>query len=71
MCCIVSQDDCGDGSDEPADCPSFECLPGQFQCHNHHCIHPSQLCNGEYECPDKSDELDCDNVSNYTSVHDG
>ncbi|KDR21144.1 hypothetical protein L798_04073, partial [Zootermopsis nevadensis] len=58
-----TQDDCGDGSDEPNFCPKFECMPGQFQCENSHCIHPSQLCNGESECHDGSDEVDCNQVN--------
>ncbi|XP_063218358.1 prolow-density lipoprotein receptor-related protein 1 [Bacillus rossius redtenbacheri] len=55
-----TQDDCGDGSDEPKGCRKFKCTPGQFQCDNSHCIHPSQICNGQSECGDGSDEKDCD-----------
>ncbi|CAG2110813.1 unnamed protein product, partial [Medioppia subpectinata] len=55
-----SQDDCGDGSDEPSDCRPFHCNPGQFQCDNTHCIPPNQLCDAISQCGDGSDEKDCD-----------
>lgn len=35
------------------------CTPGQYQCKNGHCLHPSDLCNGQDNCGDNSDEADC------------
>ena len=58
----IFQSDCGDNSDEPDDCPPFECAIGQYQCKNGECIHPSQLCDSQEQCKDGSDELDCDQV---------
>ena len=55
------QEDCDDGSDEPPSCPKFSCKPGQFQCTNEKCLHPTQICDSKDDCGDSSDEQNCKN----------
>ena len=42
-------------------------MPGQFQCKNGHCIHPSLLCNAESDCGDDSDEVNCETYACLSS----
>lgn len=47
--------DCSDGGDEPPDgfCPERKCRPGHFQCvDGNGCAAPTQLCDGQEDCPD-------------------
>ncbi|CAF0957368.1 unnamed protein product [Adineta ricciae] len=50
--------DCGDGSDEPASCASQyrNCTSAEYRCENGRCIPKSATCNGFNDCHDNSDE---------------
>ena len=38
-----------------------KCSDWQFTCNNGNCIYSTWKCDGDIDCPDQSDEVDCDN----------
>ena len=36
-----------------------ECEPNEMQCHNEKCVQKIWVCDGEDDCGDNSDELNC------------
>uniref|UniRef100_A0A3B4VCW2 Si:dkey-88l16.3 n=1 Tax=Seriola dumerili TaxID=41447 RepID=A0A3B4VCW2_SERDU len=49
---------------------SFCSSPGEFQCsHGNRCIPPEQMCDGQYNCQDRSDEMDCSRLSDGCHQH--
>lgn len=52
--CVVTDDDCGDGSDEVGCTRS--CSNTQFQCTSGRCIPDHWACDGDNDCGDYSDE---------------
>ncbi len=50
-----------------------QCGDDSFTCSNHgNCIHISKRCNGEVDCPDRSDELNCNIIkipNNYRAKY--
>ena len=44
------------------------CRIDQFTCRNGDCVEGDQRCNGAYECPDGSDELECRMLSSSSYI---
>ncbi|XP_071037727.1 low-density lipoprotein receptor-related protein 2 [Parasteatoda tepidariorum] len=51
-------EDCSEGEDEDG-CRPNSCKDGEFQCKSGGCIPKEQVCDGSYQCFDKSDERIC------------
>ena len=51
--------DCPDGRDETTAAENIVC-PGYYRCQTYGmCLHPDQVCDRVYDCPNKDDELYC------------
>lgn len=57
--CILTKDDCPDGSDESESCHRNPCPSEMFTCNNGHCIDLLLKCNAVNDCKDNSDEQYC------------
>jgi hypothetical protein len=54
---MLDVDDCGDVARLP---PGEEvCNTSQYQCATGHCIPEAWMCDGEADCDDRTDELNC------------
>ena len=40
------------------------CSPSEFECEEGQCIDRSEYCDGRYDCPDQSDEINCPGTFN-------
>ena len=59
------ENDCGDGSDEHANCTVLtKCKKTEMRCANKRCVPLSWQCDGEDDCGDYSDELNCGKLLN-------
>ena len=56
--------DCPNGDDESKEiCTYFTCNDSEFRCNDFTCIPGDFYCNGNLECKDNSDELNCRKMS--------
>ena len=45
--------------------PVLGCVDGMFMCHDQTCILDVEMCDGDYDCVDKSDEIQCEAICTY------
>ena len=47
---------------------TFVCEGGQFQCDRNKCIPSSWVCDGRFDCDDRTDEIDCPGLKHQSTV---